>query len=143
MSTQAKTVAALIALAFALAATAARAQSLTGDWRASAHGVAYDLQVADDGAFDEHQQVGHVTSEQRGQIRQSAPDTVEFVVEDWDPKVEHAYERESASGGGLYVEQSVPKPDGGVWRLTFNGADSFTLTGLKRGGNVLTFKRKP
>ena len=105
--------------------------------------MAYDLQVTDDGAFDEHQQVGHVTSETRGQIHQSAPDTVEFVVEDWDPKVVHSYERESSSGGGLYTEESVPKPDGGVWRLTFSGPDSFTLTGLKRGGNVLTFKRKP
>jgi hypothetical protein len=141
MPTRSKT--ALIALAFVLAATSARAQSLTGEWRASAHGVAYDLQVGDDGAFDEHQLVGHVTSETRGQIRQSAPGTVEFVVDDWDPKVVHAYERESVSGGGLYVEQGLPKPDGGVWRLTFDGPDSFTIAGVKRGGNVITFKRRP
>ena len=139
MSIKSKLLAALAALIFALTATAAHAQSLTGSWRGVAMGVTFTMTVQPNGAFVQSQQKGTLMTQQTGVVRSAAAGMVSFVVENWQPRTQPIYHA-TGTVGGYYTQQATAKPPGGTWRLQFNGPNSVTMTDVNLGGSI-TFNR--
>ena len=137
--------AALVSLACASARADPPPASLVGHWLASTPAGPYTLAVEPDGTYvetipvNQPEQMNRSEMREAGKLRASAPSTVSFDVEDWRPRAMAVFMAQP-NGPALRFDVPVAKPDGGVWRLQFNGADSFTMTDVKAGGS-LTFKR--
>ena len=139
MSIKSKTAALVAAMAFMLAAGAAHAQSLTGSWRGVAMGVLFQLTVQPNGSYIESQSKGSLMTQQTGAIEAAGPGMIAFTVVNWAPRTMPQY-HPTGTVGGYYTQVPTSRPPGGVWRLVWNGPNSFTLTDVRLGGS-LTFNR--
>jgi hypothetical protein len=133
------------AAALAVLASQAHAQdaSLAGSWQGvvQVQGVRVDfaLTVQPNGAFTETEATGTLRTMQSGEIRQTAPGVVTFIVEDWQPRTMPTYHA-TGTTGGFYTQTLTSKPPGGTWALIWQGQNTVTLRDVN-GGGAVTFTR--
>jgi len=135
-----------LATAFGFAAPAAQAQggNLAGGWRSvmviNGTQVEFDLVVQPNMAFSETQRSGGGMTMQTGQIQQTGPGTITFVVEDWQPKSMASYSVGPGCYNPCWHQIPTSKPPGGTWTVQFNGPNSVTMHDVYLGGNI-TYQR--
>ena len=137
---------AAVMAAASLIGTVAHAQgSLAGSWRAvlNINGtmVEFDMVVQPNMAFSETQKSNGGMTMQTGQVQQTGPDTVTFVVEDWEPKTMPSYSfAPQCPGQPCWHQIPTTKPPGGTWRYWFNGPNSLGMHDVYMGGDI-TYQR--
>ena len=126
--------------AFLIAAPAvAQVAQMAGTWNGTYMGVALRLIVGPDGRFSEVERSPTVMTMQTGHLRSFQKGVVSFVVEDWEPRTMPVY-HPTGTVGGYTTQQPTNKPPGGTYRITFQGANQFTMQDVNMGG-VVTFHR--
>ena len=126
----------------------AREASLVGSWRASqetARGVlTFNCVIGSDGSYSLQAALqtvaGSLMTWQKGYYQFTSPDTVSFVVEDWEPKSQSVYHTDRPYDDPLvrgHMElEEVGKPPGGTYRIRFTSPDSFTSQDVNSGDSA-------
>jgi hypothetical protein len=109
---------------------------MAGSWQGTFQGITVRLVVTPQMGFSEQQIMGQLMTMQSGEIRAAGPGLVAFVVEDWQPRTMPRY-HPTGTVGGYYTQEPMAKPPGGVWRITFQGADAMTMQDARLGGVIL------
>lgn len=115
--------------------------SLVGQWRGVYRGITLTMVIQPNGQYTQTAQSGSVMTLQSGTYKLIPPNTIGFVVIDWQPKTMSVY-HPTGTVGGYYTQEPLAKPPGSVDTYVFKGANTVVFTDQMMHGSI-TFTRVP